>query len=427
MDTRATNASVPVRPMPPNHRRIIMNCKVLSLVSGALPAFLTLTSFAVGLAAQQHEVSPAEGPKVGATDAPKTGAGIEPSVRPGVLPGNPWFPVVERDLGTRFSHESATGHFEFKNPKSTAVTWKHMSGSCQCSRAIIRIGDRRYELNKGANGNALTRVIEKEGGTESELVTQIEIGPGESGEVEVHIELNGVQGPRQATLDIHTTDPDTPMIKLKWQAVGAQLFVISPNEVHLNEMVWNERREFTVTVTSPVAKDFNITRMDDAGKDFTVDYRKELTDGVARWTIAGAYSPSSGDTLGGGVLKFYTDLENEPSFLVRVAAVVKGPLEIKPGTFLSLGMVRQGKAKTEKIVFQSNDGTALDAEEISFERLSVDAKFVVAKKTQEGNNLVIELEISGDAPKGLLRGDMVVQLNHPAIKRKKILFNGYIR
>ena len=43
------------------------------------------------------------------------------------------------------------------------------------------------------------------------------------------MELGGVAGVRQATLDIHTTDPQVPMIKLKWSAIGANVLIISPS------------------------------------------------------------------------------------------------------------------------------------------------------------------------------------------------------
>ena len=130
---------------------------------------------------------------------------------------------------------------------------------------------------------------------------------------------------------------------------------------------------------------------------------------------------------GATVLKFHTDARGNASFLVRISAMIKGPLDVKPGTFLTLGMIRKGKSKVSKVTLVPNDGTDLKADDIKFERLSVDPKFLIARQVKDGKNLVIELEVTADAPRGLLRGDMVLELNHPAIKRKKILFNGYVR
>ncbi len=186
-------------------------------------------------------------------------------------------------------------------------------------------------------------------------------------------------------------------------------------------------RDFTVTVTSPLNKDFNVLRMDDAGKTFAVTYDKAMNGDNAVWTIKGKYGPVDGETGGGGVLKFYTDVRGESSFLVRVMAMVQGPLEVKPGGFLPLGLIRKGNAMVREIVFEPNDGTKLEATKLSFDKLSVREEFVTATSRQDGAKLIVSMAISPQAPLGMLKGDLVVQLNHPLVKEKRIMFNGFVR
>jgi hypothetical protein len=112
---------------------------------------------------------------------------------------------------------------------------------------------------------------------------------------------------------------------------------------------------------------------------------------------------------------------------VRISAAILGPLEVKPGTFLTLGMIRKGQKRVEKVTFEPNDDSDLDATSIRLENLTMDPKFVTATKSKDGKKLIVELEISSDAPTGLLRGDLVVDLNHPAVPSRKILFNGFVR
>lgn len=404
------------------------------MIQRPLSFSLAAVAFALAAPAQgkgnPHQEAPPA--KVGVQQAQDANDGSAAPLAPAapVIPGrgNAWFPVLERDLGTYFHNEHAEGHFEFKNPKAEDVEWRSLLASCQCSKAVIRVGDRVYELTNKPQPNTLTRKYKNDAGAEvSEKVASIPVKANESGEVEVHMEMNGISGLRQASIDIHTTDTDTPMVKLKFQATGAQMFVLSPAEVNFNQMAWNEKREFTVTVTSPVQKDFNITRMDDVGEDFTVNYEKTMRGDVAVWTIQGSYGPVKSEVGGGGVLRFHSDLAGNPTFQVRVSAFVKGPLEVKPGSFLSIGMIRKGNGKKEKVVFESNDGIELKATSIRFEKLTVDPALVVAHQSKDGNNLVVELEISEQVPSGLLRGDMVVELNHPVIKEKRILFNGFVR
>lgn len=373
---------------------------------------------AVLLPAQQPPVSPER--SLDGVATPQKTAG-----QPGQ--GSAWFPVLNKDLGTFFHHETAKGTFKFRNPTGKPVEWRSLSPSCACSHAAVRIGDRTYEMSGKPNAGAMFRVKKTAAGEERERINLIQVDAGEEGELDVFLEMTGVTGLKPATLDVHTTDPEAPLIQVKFQATGAQMFVLSPAEVNFNTMTWNESREFTVQVTSPVQKDFNILRMDPVTSDFKVKYEKALKDGVAAWTVSGTYGPLASEIGGGGVLKFYTDLPGAASFQVRVQAFVKGPLEIKPGSFLTLGMIRKGNARTEKVVFEPNDGFNLDAVKITFEKLTVPEQFVTVKTSKDGNKLVVELEIAKDCPAGLVRGDMVVELNHPAIKMKRILFNGYVR
>jgi len=338
---------------------------------------------------------------------------------------NPWFPVVEKNLGTYMSHEEAKGVFKFKNPNQEAQSIRHLQPSCACSKILLRVGARHFEYGGQANPGQIFETDEK--GGNRKLVKEIPVAAGEEGEVEIHMEMTGVIGLRSATLDLHLTDPTLPLAKIKFEATGAQMYLVSPAEVNLNTMTWAESREFQVTVTSPILKDFNIVRMDEAGKDFKVTYEKAMDNGAARWVIKGTYGPVSAESGSGGMLRFFTDQANANNFQVRVAAFVKGPLEVRPGAFLSLGMIRKGTARKQQVVFEPNDQTDLQATSITFDKLTVPQEFVSCSQSKDGKKLVLELNISDQAPAGMLRGNIVVKTNHPGLPEKVLMFNGYVR
>jgi hypothetical protein len=393
-----------------------MNCKhhVLGFVA----------ALAVGslLSAQEAKVEvPQKGEPLRVQPGPTKGQAGSPQS------GNSWFDVTDIDLGTHFGHEEAVGAFHFKNPTGRAVAWRNITGSCTCTRAVFQVGSRHYELVSKPEKQLVRINPGQTGPGAREVVEQITVEAGEEGSVEVHMEMHGVTGPRQANLDIHTTDENLPQVKLKWHAAGAQLFVVSPAEVNLNKMTWNDSREFTVSVTSPLQPDFNIKRMDDAGKSFEVTWEKTMNGDQAVWTIHGKYGPVDGETSGGGVLKFYSDIQGDSSFLVRVMAFVQGPLEVKPGGFLPLGMIKKGSELKKEIVFEPNDGTTLKATKLSFEKLTMSEEFVTVTQRNDGGKLILELTVSAQAPQGLLKGDLVVELDHPLVKEKRIMFNGFVR
>lgn len=400
----------------------VMNMR--SRLAVALLSSLVVTSLAAQKA--EGEVAPKEAPVkfVPGTPMPGTQGLHRGSAAP--KRGNAWFPSIEEDIGTVVGEDHVTTKFQFKNPTNETVEWVRLEGSCQCTKSVIRVGDRVYE-HATKQKPPLVSVTKETGGVERrEPVNLVVVGPGESGEIEVHMEMHGVTGPRQASLDIHTTDVATPHTKLTWTATGAKLLVVSPAEVNLNKMTWNESREFQVTVTSPIFKDFNLLRMDEAA-GFDVKWEKSMSGDQAVWTIKGKYGPLGEDQGSGGALKFYTDLRGEASFLVRVIAFVEGPLDVKPGGFLPLGRIAKGTALDKDITFQPNDGHKLEATNFRLEKLSVDKQFVEVSQTKEGENLIVHLHIKDGAPGGLLMGELVVELNHPVVKEKRILFNGYVR
>lgn len=365
----------------------------------------------------------------GQSQKPAPFAPVAPGAPTTKLPAGPntWFPVTNQDLGTYFGQGDAVGVFKFKNPNNTTIEWRALSGSCQCAKATVRVGGRTYELSSKPTPNQLTRITKVPGQPDQiEKVQQIAIEAGAEGEVEVHLDMNGITGPKQASLDVHTTDPALAQFKLNFHANGAQLFSIAPAEVNLNKMTWSESREFTVTVTSPLQKDWSITRMDDA-KSFAATWEKSVNGDVTSWVIKGKYGPVDGDSAGGGVLKFHTDVQGGATFNVRVMAFVQGPLEVKPGSFLTLGLIRKGTTLKKEIAFEPNDDAKLATTEMKFEKMTMAEEFVTVTSRQEGNKVIVELAVSDKAPAGLLKGDLVVGLNHPLVKEKRIMFNGFVR
>lgn len=340
---------------------------------------------------------------------------------------NTWFEVLTRDLGTFYGSGEAHGEFPFENPNDSEVEWISLTPSCQCTSADITVGDRHYRLlNKPKR---LVRVTQDPGQPEKlENVAKILVGPHESGKVETHLDMHNITGGKHATLDIHSTDANEPHTKLTFRATGAQLFTISPKEINLNKMTWNETREFTVTVMSPMQKDWSILRMDDAGKAFDVKWeRAENQGGNTAWTITGKYGPVDSEVGGGGVLHFHTDVNGGGSFQVRVLAFVQGPLEVKPGGFLTLGLIRHGNALTKEITFEPNDGVDLQVENLEFQKTTLSTEFLHATSRKDGANLIVEMSVDETAPKGLVKGELVIKLNHPLVPEKRIMFNGFVR
>ena len=343
---------------------------------------------------------------------------------------NEWFERTRLDLGTYYQDEQAVGRFKFKNPRAAEQRITSIQQSCACSKALVHVGDKRtYEINNTPQAGAIWRVGKKADGTDDrERVSFITVGAEESGEVEVHMTMGGIQGAKDATIDLHTSDDKLPAAKLLFRATGAVFFVIDPPEWHLNEMTWSDKREFRFEISSPIEKNWEIVAMDPiASKKMEATYEKEMRGDKTVWVVKGTYGPGVDERDSGGQITFRTSVRDK-TVTCKVSAMVKGPLEMKPGGFLNLGVIPAGKGKSEKITLIPNGDFDLQATKLEPDRVSVEPGMVSFASSKDQKSLVVELSISPEVKKNtVVRGTLKIHLNHPACPLKEVQFTGFVR
>lgn len=342
--------------------------------------------------------------------------------------GNEWFDFTQVELGTYFDEEDAVGSFRFKNPRDGEQNLSNIQPNCACTKAIIRVGERRYEIG----ADKLTyRVTTKDGVETKEQVKQINLASGEEGEIEVHMTMHGVRGRKDAAINLQTSDETLPLVNLRWSATGAQYFVVEPPDINLNEMSWGDKREFEFRITSPLKKDFNLTGHDPLSKGMRIEYEKEMQDDRAVWHVRGTYGPEVDERDSGGQIKFNTDVDGK-TVTARVVALIKGPLSMEPGGFVSLGHIKQDEGKTAEIVITPNGDFDLQVEKLEVARLhgvkDADREAVEFKHEKDGKAIKVTIVVGsginiGTYMNGLLR----IHLNHPASRMKEVMFNGFVR
>lgn len=339
----------------------------------------------------------------------------------------PWFEQPEIDLGTHLEGEIAKGRWEFTNPTGETKRLTHLQASCTCAKAVVHVGGARYVLENQPHPNSIYRVDDVEGAEVKEHVEAIPVEAGEEGSIEFHIDLRGVNGVKEATVVIQTDDEKNRVLTVKAKATATQFFLVMPPEINLNKMNWKEQRQFTARITSPIQPDFELTGIGEPLPDqMKVEYRKEMRDGAATWIVDGTYGPNVDPNAGGGVITFDTDVQNRKVQL-RVMAWVQGPLEVRPGGFVPFGLIRQGEGMTKEIEFEPTDDFDLQIESVKLSNLTIDENLVQVSTSKTGKVCKLSITISPDAPRRLVRGDVRVELNHPAAKVQEIQFNGFVR
>lgn len=333
-----------------------------------------------------------------------------------------WFPSLEAALEVKAAESEAKHVFPFHNPRSQAHEWRSLTGSCTCSSAVILVGDRRYELR--SKEKKLYHVTGQPGSADATQVTSIPIGAGESGQVEMHVDTHGAKGQKLVSLDIQTTDPEVPALRLQLRANIESLFTVNPPGLGLGLVPLGEERKFSVLV-SAISNDFAITELLPPPKGLTATFARTAEAGRNIWQIQGTFRL---DTPGATnhILQFKTNQPAAPTFQVPIHANVQALVEVKPAIF-TVGKVRKGEVTKSKVRFTAADGKQLNATALRFENLNVPETAVALQSSHEGNDLVVELEVTAAAPTGLLKGDVVVELDHPSIKQKRLPFNAFVR
>ncbi len=346
---------------------------------------------------------------------------------------NTWFKETRLDLGTFIEGETAVGTFRFTNPHEETHRLSNIAPNCQCAKAKLVVGDRSYVIENDPTPHTIYRVEGEDEKTDRVKVKHIAVAPGEEGYVEIHLSLKGIKGSKEAHIAMRTTDKKLPMTTVSATARGVTFFRVVPPDINLNKMTWDEKRDFSFEISSDIRADFEVTQVEPTVDALKVTKKEKIDrNGRTVWKIEGTYGPDANVRSGGGLLKVHTDVKDPKNRRgkvkdVRVIAVVEGPLTVRPGSFLPLGRVKRAKGVTKVVEFEPNGDFDLQFKNVEITNLSVDKKWVTLGTSKEGKILKLELNIKPGAPRRLIRGDIKVELNHPAVKEKSLQFNGFVR
>ncbi|MCA8974594.1 MAG: hypothetical protein KDC98_07715, partial [Planctomycetes bacterium] len=217
-----------------------------------------------------------------------------------------WFSQLKQTTEAAEGVMKMTGTFPFRNPHQEEIEWRDFSASCACSHLEFTVGTRRYWLKP--KPRELVQIVAAEGdGAEQRVpVAVIPVHGGESGTVEVHVELNGKIFKKSVLVDIHSSDATEPQTRLNFEVNRTAPIVVTPPEVDLGNVPPDEQREFTVEVVAAGQKELEIGAPPDLPSGVKVECTKVTNNGIPVWTIHGTYGPYKLNCGGPVLLKFTT-------------------------------------------------------------------------------------------------------------------------
>jgi hypothetical protein len=338
---------------------------------------------------------------------------------------NSWFTETKKRIDGAGEEKHVVAEYPFRNPQNHDVVWREFEASCACSHLEFVVGDRRFWMKP--KPRELVELVAAEGDGEPTKVpvSSITIPANAEGTVEVHVDLHGKLPRRQISVNIHTDDDGAKMLRLSLDVSNGQPLVITPPEVHLGNIAPDEPVPFEVEVVAPGEKDFKIELQSPVPPMLQADYSARDVNDMRLWTIRGTFTSSVPGKAIGTMLKFKTSSKTHPSFDVRVYADVIQPIVITPA-FAHLGAIRSTTGIKKSIRFHATNETDLQVVNLSFANLSGPAKGAQATSRKDGKDVIVDLVIPAGCGRGLLRGDLVVELNHQD-SEQRLLFNGFVR
>lgn len=333
-----------------------------------------------------------------------------------------WFANAAQEAEAAVGESEVVGVFAFANPNDRAIDWRALESSCACTRALIAIGDRRYEWTpKPAKIEQLFQ--RGEGKPLRVEVRSVPVGPHEHGELRLVVDVLGSGSHKSVKFDVHTTDDATPMARVSFEARSKVLFTVAPASVDLGVLQPGATADFTVALASAVRPDFEVKDVE-LPPGVTAKWSKATTEQGPVWRIVGRYAGD--ETRTGGPMKVETDIPGATTISVMVRARIQPPVEVTPG-FAQFGLVRQGQKASRSFRLVPHDGTKIAVRNIRFANLTVAEGVVTATHHLDGDAIVVDLEVGATAPPGIVRGDCILEIDHPTRTTHTVKFAGYVR
>ena len=344
------------------------------------------------------------------------------------LPSNAWFKVVDQDLGTVFTDDEVVARFAFTNPRDKNHQLSQLLMSCACTSGTITLGDCTYDL---ATDKKTRRVVRNADGTETrEEVTHIDVAPGQTGEIAIRMKMEGMAGPRDAKLTAKTTDPEVPLVVLKWRALGAQYLAVDPPTVVLENKSRTDQHPFEFKISSPRKRDFNLTGHEPLPADMVVtEFTKKREGDKTYWVVKGTYGPVADAKAMGGTMVFKTDYDDRTVNL-RVIAILLEPVTMSPKGFLSMGVIKKSEGKSTDIRLTPAGDYDLQVEKLELVRLRLaesQRDMVRFEHRKDGKDVVVSIRVMAGMEPAYLNGLLRIHLNHPSAKTRDVMFNGFVR
>ena len=347
------------------------------------------------------------------------GEGDLPTVDPSALAENrpvtpaekqTWFPgETFHDGGKVEEGEKIVRTFPFRNPANLPRKILSLQKNCACAWTHVEYGGRTIKAV-------------------SPLVPPLVIPPGGEGKIEVVLDTTGIDGPKTATVLVHTDDPENRWLRLSVKAVSLLFFWPEPRESGLGEIGSADRASFSFLVKSKRVERWRILRCQ-APPGYTVGWERTSWGGRDAWRVRGTVGPGLAPGDHSATLVLHTDHQDRRiNFPVKLS--VRPPWEVDPPGPLNFGRIKRGRSRSLEFVVRTLTlKRKLKIESLRLAKVDRDRKHfrIVPRPTVRNRRYDVTFTALGTLAPGPFAGRLLVRTADPEVPEKEIPFHGYVR
>ena len=324
------------------------------------------------------------------------------------------FAKTFHDEGKVFEGSKLTHLFKFKNESEVTYLMDHLAKTCACAKAWLIQGGEEIEYTKVA-------------------MEPRKLPPGGEGAIKVLLDMTGIHSLKDGTATLRFTDPAGGHIHqtVKFQATGMSYFKVEPPSLTFTKMRWDEKKDFSFTVSSPHVEKWSITDWKSGLPAGVTLAEPEIRQGEKGpvYTFKGTLGPGLKPGVGGGTIKLETDFDKIRFIEFSLLADVVSPLEISRN-HLGFGVVRQRRGKTLSFTLTCKDEKhPLQFVRARLTKLNRRLKYLdlQVEEKKPGREYRISLTLKRLIPKGFCKGEILLELSHPFLKEQRVDFGAIVR
>ncbi len=322
------------------------------------------------------------------------------------------FSQTTHEFGTVWEGDKARHIFHFVNEGPGDLVIHQVKPSCGCTaeKTMILDGDEEkpYELGKA-------------------------LAPGAKGYIEAILNTAGVQGHKASAVNVHSSDAQNPNQRLSLAAEVEKLLQLEPQAVSFGGFVGKEGAERSVTLKALKHDSLSVVGWDEL-PEFIELQAQPIEGKPNEVTVIVRMKPGMPEGIVSQRLMVKVQLPgmDPPRDLVLpISGSVLPTLVIEPKT-ASFAMVELGSAKTVKVQISNRDEdktVLLKSFRLESQQKDIETLVSGEMKTEvEGKEYAVELTVHENAPRGVFRGNLILQLEEDGVPIEKMVpFTGVVR